>query len=115
MLSKLWERTDDTFGYRPKFKMDCLYCKKKMVPRYSFLFPDGQALYGIYGAGVQLAFKCPRCGFHQRFNLEDDKEYIQKILDYRNGKVQYNPVPEWEQDEKIKAQLTALGYFGNNR
>jgi hypothetical protein len=65
------------------------------------------------GAGCQMAYKCPTCGFHQRFNITDEKEYIDEVLAGRNGKVQYNPVPEWEQDEHIKAQLTSLGYFGN--
>jgi len=114
-MLKRWKRTGDILGYRPKFKITCQFCKTKMVPRYSYLFPNGELVYGMVGAGCQMAYKCPRCGFHQRFNITDDKEYIEKVLALRNGKVQHNPVSEWEQDDKIKAQLTALGYFGNNR
>lgn len=114
-MLKKWKRTDDLLGYKPKFKVDCPYCKASMVPRYSYLFPKGELVYGMTGAGCQMAYKCPRCGYHQRFNITDDKEYIEKILAMRGGAVQHNPVSEWEQDERIKAKLEALGYWGNSK
>lgn len=107
-----WDRTNDIVGHAPNFKINCPFCDIPMMMRYSQVFPDGEILYGMFGPGNQVAYKCPSCGYHQRFNVEDDKEYIDKTLELRGGKVQYNPVSEWEQDEKIKAQLTALGYWG---
>lgn len=111
-MNSRWKRTDDIMGYAPKFKIKCCFCGEKMVPRYSYLFPNGEVIYGMVSAGCQIAYKCPKCGYHQRFNLSDSKEYIKKILDLRGGDKQHNPVEDWEKDERIKAQLTALGYFG---
>lgn len=84
-----------------------------MVPRYSYLSPNGEIIYGMMSAGCQMAYKCPECGYHQRFNITDDKEYIEKLLSIRNGKRQHNPVEKWEDDERIKEQLAGLGYWGN--
>ena len=105
-----WERVQPV-GHKPTFKVECPFCKIDMAVRYSYVFPDGNLIYGLTGPANQIAMKCPECGFHQRFNIMDDKDYIQSLYDSR-GKSHYSPVDEWEDNEKIKKQLEALGYWG---
>lgn len=112
MITKRWTRTDDIVGHVPLFKVECPFCEIPMTMRYSYLFPDGELIYGIFGAGNQVAYKCHSCGYHQRFNVEDDKEYIDSTLELRGGKTQYVPLEEWKQNEEIKKQLESLGYWG---
>ena len=105
-----WERAERV-GHRPKFDISCPFCKVGMVVRYSYAFPAGEPIYGMFEPTNQIAYKCHACGYHQRFNIPDTKEYIQSLYDER-GKSHYSPVSDWEENEKIKEQLEALGYWG---
>jgi hypothetical protein len=108
---KKWERDNGAVGHYPTFKIDCPFCKVSMAVRYSYVFPDGEPIYGMLGPCNQIAYKCPSCGYHQRFNIEDDYDYIKSLYDSR-GKNHYSPVPNWEADERIRRQLESLGYWG---
>jgi len=61
-----------------------------------------------------LGFKCPECAWFVRFYVEDEPEYLKKILDLRNGaNIFYPRYKEWaEEDKRIAEQLQALGYWG---
>lgn len=111
MLLDKWERTNDVLGHRPKFKVKCRFCKVNMIQRYSVVFPKPNALHGFTVAGNQIAFKCPKCGYHIRFNIPDDKEYIEKIHRIRAG-TYHSDLEEWQENELIGKQLAALGYWG---
>jgi hypothetical protein len=76
----------------------------------------GKIMYSFDGAGAQIAFKCPRCGYHTRFNIPDKDEYIEKIYDMRverGYKSLWYPTPDqWSEDKYLKRQLEGLGYIG---
>lgn len=123
--NKKWERTNDLAGYKPKFTLLCRFCKDggKRVPmvfRYCFLFtPEdkaGRVMYSFEGSGAQIAYKCPKCGYHTRFNIIDYDDYIEKIwakrVEKNFGVLWYPSVDDWGKDEEIKRQLMGLGYFG---
>lgn len=115
MNSDMWERTEDAQGHRPKFAIWCRFCDTDMVIRFSAIFPWPNHLHGFFEAGNQLAYKCPKCGNHVRFNVNDDKDYCQKIYELRGGKQHYHSLEEWEDNELIKKQLEGLGYWGGDR
>ena len=112
MNKKKWKRTNDIVGHKPKFRVYCRFCDEDMICRYSAVFPEPNLLHGFTVAGNQLAFKCPTCGYHIRFNVPDDKEYIDKIYALRQNKSYHHSLEEWEENELIKKQLEALGYWG---
>jgi len=120
-----WRRTNYLDAYRPNFKILCRFCKDNgervpMIFRYSMLFvPEdkaGKVMYSFEGSGAQLAFKCPKCGNHHRFNIVEHKDdYIEKIykmrLDNQQGTLWYPGPVEWSKDEVLKKQLEGLGYI----
>ena len=111
MIGDKWERTNDIAGHRPLFRVYCRFCDEDMVQRYSAVFAAPNLLHGFAEAGNQMAFKCQKCGSHIKFNIVDDREYMEKIQAIR-GSGQHHPISEWEENEQIKKQLEALGYWG---
>lgn len=112
-----WERTFDRHGHKPKFEIKCRFCGGDMIVRYSKVFSDRDPLYGVSGPTHQIAMKCPACAWVCRFNVRDDPEYLEVVINAREGKSLYVPPSEdWldsdSDDEKIARQLAALGYIG---
>jgi hypothetical protein len=112
MNDKMWERTDDVMGHRPKFRVWCQFCDSDMFIRFSYVFPEPDLMNGFVEPGNLIAFKCPKCGYHVRFNIIDDNEYIQKIHAARGSVGYYYPITELREVELIEKQLKALGYWG---
>lgn len=118
---KKWVRTDTIVGHVRNFTHKCSSCgHDKMVFRLSNMIPASRQL--IMGEGNKcfvedpcniMAFKCERCSLMDRFIVDDDKEYIDKILKLRYGNTLYNPPKEvWEaESEEIKQRLADLGYI----
>ena len=97
-----------------------------MFLRYSQLIIEGLRLYGEDNVFDQQAWKCARCAWVQRFNIEermveeadhDNQEYLTKIYELRKEDGKENglylpPIEEWSEDEERRRQLEGLGYIG---
>jgi len=59
-----------------------------------------------------IEYKCTLCGNVVIFDIMDDKDYLQFILDKRNNvPLYYPPTSEWaDESEEIKNKLKSLGY-----
>ena len=80
--------------------------------RFSAVYPEKNYYAGFEEAGAQIAYKCPSCGYHIRFNISDSKEYIDKILEMRHGNTHHHDFEKLGEDERVAKQLEGLGYFG---
>jgi len=85
-----------------------------MFIRYTQIIPDRDRVLGVSEPVNQVAFKCPECAWVARFNVRDKKEYLEEIINRRNGRLLYlPPKDEWEKEsEEIARQLESLGYVG---
>ncbi len=62
-----------------------------------------------------MSYKCPRCAWFIGFRVLDDKKYIRKAWrKHRQGFLKFVPdCDNWsKEDELIRKQLAALGYWG---
>jgi len=123
-----WERTDDIQGHRPKFKIHCFNCymhsilnggEPQYIPmglRHSVIILADAKAFDNEGIDMnQMSYKCPRCAWFISFRVLDDKKYIRKLWRKdREGFLKFIPdCDDWsEEDELIKIQLAALGYWG---
>lgn len=59
-----------------------------------------------------VEYKCTLCGCVDVFDIMDDREYLQFILDKRNDvPLYYPPTKEWVgEDEEVRKKLESLGY-----
>ena len=116
LIGQSWERTNNAYGHAPLFPIECRFCGNDMVVRHTRiillkltpLFGDG------LGANI-FTYKCAECASIARFFVPDNHEYLEMVkTQYRNGQDIYIPTDtEWTaEDNKIAAQLEALGYFG---
>ena len=104
-MAEKWLKTDDLFGYRPSFKVDCRYCGVEMFLRFSMIYEQDYAM-------IQK-FKCPDCGWFAIFKVDEDKDYQKKIFEMRGKRSTITPTMEQlSEDEKIRQQLEAFGYVG---
>jgi len=60
-----------------------------------------------------IEYKCWTCGNTVVFCIHDDMEYLEELLNRRNGvPLYYPPVSQWaSEDEEIAKKLEALGYL----
>ncbi len=111
-IGKTWERTNGADGHRPLFQVTCRFCSTTMVLRNSILGLHDAVNVKTENTVNHLCYKCPKCDSVQRFDVQDDAEYLDKVLAHRGAKMLFVPdMEEWERDDSIKAQLSALGYF----
>ena len=111
-----WERTNDVQGHKPKFNIRCAFCDMPMVLRHSIIYTKDKAKNEDETLQHnQMSYKCPRCAWFIQFMVIDDNKYLKKVVKkYRNGYIRLLPSnDEWsDEDELIKKQLAALGYWG---
>ncbi len=108
---KLWSRTDDEIGHVPEFEVKCFHCGDKLTLRHSTIHyhPEESHATGLN----QACYKCPTCAWFVRFNVIDDREYLEKVHEIRGRRGKIPSKSEWsEENEDIARQLEALGYFG---
>ena len=120
----LWEKTDDAMGIRPTWEIICTVCSVHrgahvpMVLRRSRIHQvsDMRIHFGtqVYRPfAFDQAYKCPDCGHYIVFGVAVDTAYALKIKEKRGGKADFLlPEEIWDEDERVKEQLEALGYFG---
>jgi phage FluMu protein Com len=110
---KMWERTDDIYGHKPTFPINCRHCESKMLLRFSEVYTERSMTFAIKQAVNVVEYKCPRCSLTQKFYVEDEPEYLLDILDLRGGIRLFIPPKEvWEREsEEIKKRLELLGYM----
>jgi hypothetical protein len=83
-----------------------------MVLRHSLIWLDEASQNSPHGTANLVCYKCPRCDSIQRFDVQDEPEYLGKVVEFRKGRLLFVPdMEDWERDEEIKKQLSALGYF----
>ena len=103
-MAEKWAKSDDLFGYAPTFDVTCRYCGVDMFLRFSRIYKD----YAM----IQM-FKCPQCGWFAIFNVDEDKEYQKEVFEKRGKVSTITPTMEQlSEDEQIRQQLEAFGYFG---
>jgi len=99
-----WKKTETAWGYCPTFSPKCRYCGVELQGRFSIIYKN----YAMI-----LKYKCPSCGWFALFEIDEDKEYQKKIFELRGKVHTITPTVEaLNEDEDIKRQLSALGYFG---
>jgi len=107
---QLWDRTDDELGHTPRFDIKCYFCGSAMTLRHatSHYHDKEECKRGLN----QMCYKCSKCAWFVRFNVTDDKEYLQKLHEIRGKKGHIPTIKEWSEDEEIARQLEAMGYYG---
>lgn len=90
---KRWRRTNDIYGHKRNWTHVCSSCgHDKMVLHSSLVVPV--SVQAIPGNDRQrfmedpcniMRFKCERCSLVDKFVVDETKEYIDKILELRNG------------------------------
>lgn len=108
-----WERTHDLRAHRPAFEIKCRFCDSLMMFRYSEVYPEENVILARRNGLNVIEYKCPRCSLIEKFYVEDEREYLQEMLDMRDGRRLYlPPKEEWEAEhEEIKKRLKILGYM----
>lgn len=124
--NQAWERTNDEVGLRPAIDIICPICanrekpiKSKMTIRRSRVHtvPDVRMQKNEKGETVRpyafdIACKCPICDFYCIFGVPSEADYVQEVLQKRQGKMDFVlPEDEWNKDELIKEKLKQLGYW----
>jgi len=82
-----------------------------MVLRSSVLGLHGEPYASTDNTTNYIVYKCPKCDAIQRFDVQDEKEYLGQVRAHRGGMLFVPDMEDWERDEEIKKQLSALGYF----
>jgi len=112
-IGDTWLRTYDIQGHRPTFPIICRHDKAKYILRYSQVLTKEHLTLGLRRALNVIEYKCPRCSLVIQFYVEDDPEYLNKILEMRGGVTLYlPPKDEWAKEhEEIKKRLEILRYM----
>jgi hypothetical protein len=107
---KMWEQTHDESGHKPSFAVKCFHCGEELVLRHSTIHyhQDENHAVGLN----QMCYKCPKCAWFVRFNVIDDKEYLEEVHEIRGKRGKVPSKDEWSENEEIARQLEGLGYFG---
>lgn len=119
---KRWKRTNDVRGHERNWTHTCSSCgHDKMILRSSLVVPASvQVIPGNDRKRFMedpcniVRFKCEQCSLVDKFIIDETKEYIDEILELRDGVPLYTPSrEEWgaEGDEEIKKRLKDLGYI----
>lgn len=113
-----WVRTNNARGVEAISKINCPLHGKQMFLRQSELKHTQRETKGkmVVAPCVLVMYKCPYCAlclyFHVEFPVVDN-EYWFKVMDWRNDYAVYIPPrEEWTEEDAIKKQLEALGYWG---
>jgi len=119
----------------PNNPISCRYCGGEMVLRWSKIFSHADYLHeamrrkdagesveefmeimdtipSAYSYADDMEWKCKDCGCCQMFGVAITLEQFKKLRESRGYAQTYIPIEEWNDDKKIKKQLTDLGYFG---
>ena len=110
---KGWKRTGDSVGHAPTFDISCRFCGDIMYLRDSVIYLDS-----IVGRMTKpynfMQFKCFRCGNVIQFDVDEDKEYLEKVMGLRGGTPILVPdAADWTGESvEVRRQLEALGYIG---
>ena len=113
-LNNRWSRTDNIYGHKPDFEINCWHCDEKMMLRYTEIAPSRGRSHRINEGVNVIAYKCPRCHVMYKFFIPEDTAYLLKIVDkLRDGFGLYlPPKEEWEKEnEEIKKRLKDLNYM----
>jgi len=107
-----WEKSNDEMGFMPKNDIICNFCGTAMTPRLSLMEIEkkGNNVSPVTML-FKIAYKCKMCDWLVTFDKMAENEYWTKILLKRKNRMLFYPVHLWEEDEFIKNQLKALGYF----
>lgn len=117
-MEPMWRRIEGPQGLEPTFEIKCVFCGEKMILRRSRLHQvadvrirKGVEEYRPYA--FDMAYKCPRCAWYTVFGVAVPTDYAQEVTQRREGQVDF-VLPEeiWEEDERVKRQLSRYGYFG---
>ena len=104
--------TWDFIGIRNNKPIYCCFCNVKMVIRNSQL--DWSFELENLNLHIDLRFKCPNCDWWITKGVPIPKQYFLWLWHHRKkhgiGRT-YAPYQEWLDNERIKQQLEALGYF----
>ena len=104
---RLWEiKKDDKWGAYPRFFLRCYFCGTELVPRHSVL----HKVLKNKSHALDVSYKCPNCDWYVTFGIPITKEEFESIYRARNGYV-YEPEEIWQNKEKVKSKLKALGYW----
>ena len=109
-----WKRTNDVYGHRPKFDIDCKHCGTAMILRHSTVSRGSDDPEKRKDGEFELnyaCYKCPICAWFIRFDVRDDVEYMKKVLDLRQGIDKLITLEDWDETEEIKRRLENLGYW----
>lgn len=118
--TKRWKRTNCVLGHKRNFTHICSSCghdkftlrSSRVISGSMKLIPGKENKFWSEEPCNVFMFKCNQCSLADRFIVDDDKEYIEKILKLRDGVMLYvPPKEEWERDEEIKKRLEILGYI----
>lgn len=122
-INKKWELTHDKVGVKPRFTPNCWFCKmatgksEPMVIRLVKMDIVGNTTAReVSDPIMKVEFKCPLCAWTTWFYVPVDIQYWGKVLALRRNIPLYYPSHEaWNDDDRIKLQLSLLGYWGGRK
>ena len=110
-VGKAWRRTNGAEGHEPMFDIRCRFCQTRMVLRHTLLGLRDEPYKSSGNTTNQICYKCPDCDSIQRFDVQDEPEYLEKVLKLRGNLLFIPDMEEWERNETIKRKLASIGYF----